>query len=90
MFWTLSATLFLCVGFYMYFINTTIHNVVAYQNLENEVAQLTLKIGKQEFQYISMRNGITLATAHSLGFKETSVKTFISRQVSTKVALLTQ
>ena len=36
LFWTLVGILFLCAGLYIYFINATVHNVVARQNLENE------------------------------------------------------
>lgn len=70
MFWTLIGALFIAMGFYMYFINTTIHNTVARQNLEAESSSLTLSIGNKEFQYISKRNNITLALAHSMGYKE--------------------
>ena len=53
-FWTLLSVLFLCIGFYMYFINSTVHNVVAREKLEAEAAQLTLALGSQEFRYISL------------------------------------
>lgn len=69
-FWTLVGALLLAVGFYMYFINTTIHNTVARQNLEAEGSSLSLSIGNKEFQYITKRNNITLALAHSMGYKE--------------------
>ena len=87
-FWTLLGILLLSVGFYIYFINSTIHNVVARQNLEKEAAQLNLKIGAEDFQYIAMRNAITLPLAHSLGFKDVLVKTFVSRDVTPSVAYL--
>ena len=85
-FWTLLGVLFLCAGFYMYFINATIHNTVSRQNLEKEAATLSLKIGKEDFQYITMRNSITLPLAYSLGFKDISVKTFVQRNNSSSVA----
>src|SRR3989344_6895701 len=78
--WTLLGILLLCSGFYIYFINTTIHNIVQRQNLEAEASKLTLAIGSQEFQYISMRNGVTLDLAYSLGFRDVGVKTFISKK----------
>ena len=85
-FWTLLGIFFLCAGFYMYFINSTVHNVVTRQNMEKEAGQLALKIGSEEFQYITMRNAITLPLAYSLGFKNVSVKTFVSRDASPSVA----
>ncbi len=78
-FWSLIGTLFLFAGLYMYFINSTIHNVVAKQNLETEASALTLAIGSQEFEYIHMRNTVTLPLAYSLGFKDVRNKTFISQ-----------
>lgn len=89
-FWTIVGGLLLSVGFYIFFINATVHNVVARQNLENEASTLTLKIGNQEFQYITMRNNITLATAHAMGFKDVSVKTFISKDNSRQVSYLSR
>ena len=87
-FWTLIGVLFLCSSFYMYFINATIRNVVIRQNLEDEATVLTLKIGSQEFKYITIRNAITLPVAYSLGFKDVSTKTFVTRKLSTSVAFL--
>ncbi len=90
LFWTLVGILLLCAGFYMYCINTTVHNVVARQNLESEASQLTLSIGSQEFKYISKRNSITLAVAQSLGFREVSAKTFISKKSGNQVSFLSK
>ncbi len=87
-FWSLLGTILLCFGFYMYCINVTIHNVVARQNLETESSELTLSIGNKEFEYITKRNTITLALAYELGFKDASVKTYISKKGGTEVALL--
>ncbi|MFZ2693818.1 MAG: hypothetical protein WAX85_00770 [Minisyncoccia bacterium] len=87
-FWTLLGVLFLSLGFYMYCINTTVHNVVMRQNLESEASKLTLDISSKEFQYISLRNTVTLPSAYSMGFKDTYTKKFISRSSSAKVAFL--
>lgn len=70
MFWTMISALLLSVGFYMYFINTTVHNTVARQNLEAESSSLALSIGNKEFQYISKRNAVTMDLAKSLGYRE--------------------
>ena len=89
-FWTLLSVLFLCAGFYMYFINSTIHNIVARQNLESESSKLTLAIGGEEFQYITLRNSITLDMAHSLGFKDIGATTFVSRKSISVVSYLSR
>ena len=82
LFWTLLCVLFLSASLYIYFINATVHNVVARQNLEDQSSGLTLTIGSEEFQYINSRNTINLDLAYSLGFKETKVKSYISRTPS--------
>lgn len=89
-FWSLLAVLFLCVGFYIYFINATVHNVVLRQDLESEASQLTLEIGNQEFEYITKRNGVTLAVAYSMGFKDSAAKTFISKKANSQVSVLSR
>ena len=88
MFWTLISILFLCSGFYIYFINTTIHNVVIRQNLESEATGLTLSIGSKEFEYITSRNAITLQVAYSLGFRDATAKTFLAKGVNSQVSFL--
>lgn len=89
-FWSLIAVFFLCCGFYMYFINATVHNVVMRQNLEAEASKLTLEIGKQEFQYISKRNAVTLALAHSMGFKDVTPTTFVKKSSASQVSVATE
>ncbi|MDQ5969444.1 MAG: hypothetical protein QG579_601 [Patescibacteria group bacterium] len=87
-FWALVSVLVLFVGFYMFFVRTTINNVVARQNLESEASTLSLEIGSKEFEYITKRNAVTLTLAYSMGFKDSQEKTFIARNPSTKVAYL--
>ena len=88
MFWSLIGILFICSAFYIYSINVTIRNVVVRQELENKAAQLTLKIGSQEFKYITMRNSITLPMAYSLGFGDVKNKIFVSRNSTSYVSYL--
>ena len=89
-FWTLLGILLLSIGFYMYCVNSTVHNVVARQNLENEASKLTLSIGSKEFKYISKRNSITIQLAYSLGFQDVSKKTFIQSKLQAGVAFLSR
>lgn len=86
-FWSLVGALFVAMVFYAYFINATIHNTVARQNLEAESSSLTLSIGNKEFEYISKRNNITLAMAHSLGYKDTKVISYIGEGAGKTVAI---
>ena len=87
-FWSLLGILAMSVGFYMYLINTTVHNVVASQNLEAKVSQLNLAISSKEFQYIKNRNAVTINLAYSLGFKDALAKTYISEKSTKGVSFL--
>ncbi len=87
-FWGLVGIIVIAIGFYMYFINATVHNIVLRQNLESEAGTLTLAIGKQEFEYIKGRNSITLQMAYNMGFKDVSEKTYISRNSVSQVSYL--
>ncbi len=85
-FWGLLGALLLSACFYIYFINSTVHNVVLRQNLESELSQLSLSIGSQEFEYIAKKSSVTLETAYALGFKDTENKSYLARNPDTKVA----
>jgi len=89
-FWSLLGILLISIGFYMYFINATVHNIVARQNLEAEAGALTLSIGKQEFAYIQAKNGVTLEMAYNMGFEDVKEKTYISRNSVSQVSFLSR
>lgn len=80
MFWGLSAVIFFSAIIYIYCITTTIHNVVAREQIETKASELALSIGEKEFDLIGLKNNITLARAQNLGFSEVEDKTFITRQ----------
>lgn len=79
-FLTLCGLLFLSSFFYIYCITTTIHNVVAREDVETKIADITLAIGQKEFNYINLKNTITPIRVAELGFTEVSEKTFITPQ----------
>ncbi len=87
-FWSLLGILVISAFFYMYFINTTVHNIVVRQNLESEASTLTLALGNQEFQYIKARNSVTLQLAYSLGFKDVREKSFVVQKPLPQVSYL--
>lgn len=80
MFWGFSGIIFFSAIFYIYCITTTIHNVVAREDIETKSSELALSIGQKEFDLIELKNNITLARAQNLGFSEVQDKTFITRQ----------
>jgi hypothetical protein len=89
-FWSLILGIFMTLSLYIYYINITVHNVVARQNLDNEAKELLVDVGNKEFEYISKKNSINLSSAFSLGFKETKVLAYISDKKAENVAILSR
>ncbi len=87
-FWMLIVCLVFFAAFYAYCVHSTVRNVVTRQNLEAESARISLSIGTKEFQYISLRNNISLEKAHTLGFTEVATKSFVGRGPSAQVSYL--
>jgi hypothetical protein len=80
-FWAMVATIVLFVGMYIYFVNKTVLNVVARQNVEAQTSNLNTELGNLESQYIASKNGVTMALAQQMGFQEVAnQEIFITRQ----------
>lgn len=79
MFFVLATLLVIIFAVYVYLINKTVMNVVAREQTEQDIAQLSGTLGELEFKYITLKNIITLDLAYERGFQETSPKAFISR-----------
>ncbi len=80
LFWTLLAGLVVASCSYGYFINKTVRNVVLRDTLQTEIASLNSKLSETEFQYISSVGSIGLDTAYTMGFKQVTDKTFVTRE----------
>ncbi len=70
MFTVLTVGVFLSVFLYVYFISTSVVNVVQRKSIEIETQMLSSNVGELESEYISLSKNITLSYAHSLGFIE--------------------
>ncbi len=68
LFWGLTATIILMSVMYMYFVNKTVWNVVARQNIEKNMSAMSSKLSDKEFQYINSVSAITMDTANRMGF----------------------
>ncbi len=78
-FWTLAMLCLLAFVAYFYAINVTAHNVAQRGALEREAGNLTTEIASLEFQYIGLKDQVTIETAHGLGFKEVSNPLYVAR-----------
>ncbi|MCH8889453.1 hypothetical protein IID26_03500 [Patescibacteria group bacterium] len=79
-FWILIISIASLLIFYGYFVSHSIINVVLREEVEQELTRVTTRISDLEFQYLSKKDSINLAFAHSLGFQNVSQKQFVSRQ----------
>lgn len=69
-----SITVILAL-FYVVLINKAVHNAVAKQKIETEIASLSSDLSEKEFAYISGKGEITLDLALERGFVSAKDKT---------------
>lgn len=74
------ASLFFAVFFlYGYFVQITIHTIIARADILKETRNLNVKLGELESEYNIVRKDFTYEYAHSLGFHEPEQKAFAKR-----------
>jgi len=81
-----SVAVFL-FGLYIFFVSSSIVNVLVREEIELEIAQLHSQIGEIESTYIVQKDAISLDLAYSLGFIDATSKIFITRKTLSKVGL---
>lgn len=75
-FWTLFSVFVFFLISYGVLVNAAILHAVAQQNMEKEIASLSTEVNSMEFQYLGMKNNITMSLAKSLGFVPVSTEVF--------------
>lgn len=74
---------------YVYFVNQTVMHVVARENAEQAISNLSAEVGSMELAYIAVRNEITLSYAEENGFNASEHTAFVARQdTATQLSLL--
>ncbi len=89
-FWVLSAACLLSLVTYVYAVNATAHNVSLRASLERESTELNTELATLEFQYIALKSGVTLETAHEYGFTEVKEPLYVSRGENNSLSFNTQ
>ena len=79
LFFILSAVLLTIFAMYVYLVNKTIMNVVARESATQELSTLSGSLGELEFDYMALKNTVTLDLAYSEGFKDMSPTRFLAR-----------
>jgi hypothetical protein len=80
LFWIFSVSIFVMSIFYIFFVISTIKNVVAIEDMEISKNELALSIGGSEFKLISMKNNITIDLAKNIGFEEIKEQSYITKK----------
>ena len=65
---------------YVFLLGSMIFNIIERKSVETEARALSNEVGSLELQYLSLSSKVDLDFAKSLGFKETSNKTFATRK----------
>ena len=85
--WLLSASIISMAILYMFLVNGAVFNVVAREDLENQLATINAKVSELEFEYIGLRNSITIQYAYDRGFRDVTNATFAERTPRSNLSL---
>ncbi len=77
-FWLLFSIFVFFVVSYGFLLNSTIMSAVSKQKMEREILSMSSDVNSMEFQYLTIKNGITLSLAHSKGFVSVQSDKFAS------------
>lgn len=88
--WALGLMIASSFVLYMFFVNQAVLNVVAREEIENDLASLNAKVSELEFEYISLKNSITIKYAYDRGFKDVTDIAFAERSSGSSFSLNTR
>jgi heme/copper-type cytochrome/quinol oxidase subunit 2 len=88
-FWTLVAICIISLSVYVWGINATTRNVASHQSLERELTQKVAELSSLEFDYIELKNEVTMELARSYGYSEVKDPIYVSRITSSNLSLNT-
>lgn len=72
------AVFIIVLGFYVYLVNQTVHNVVARRALEREMALLSSDIAALEEEHGILKRSVTKEYAYTLGFEEIAHVSYVT------------
>lgn len=85
LFFIFSALLVGVFFLYVYLVNAAVMNVVTRERVTGTMSELSTTVGNLEYQYMNLKNGVTLDLAYEKGFKDTSPTTFLARTSASPV-----
>jgi hypothetical protein len=69
----------ICAFGYVYFVSTSVLNIIARKDAHNQIANLESTIGSLESDYFSLSSSISREVANELGLVSLSSKSFVTR-----------
>ena len=79
MFWFFATLIFCCLVFYMYFVSSTILNIVAREGAERDVKTASGAVSELESEYAALGRNLDLNNAKSLGYRDVAEVDYVSR-----------
>ncbi len=89
-FWFLASVCLISLGAYVYAVNSTTRNVALRSELERQVTNLNAELAGLEFEYIKLKNEVTLEVAKELGYQEVRKPLYISRNSTHSLSFNTE
>ena len=87
--WLLSAGIVSMAILYMFLVNGAVFNVVAREDMENQLATINARVSELEFEYIGLRNSITIQYAYDRGFRDVTNAIFAERTPRSNLSINT-
>jgi len=85
--WLLATSIVSMAILYMFLVNGAVFNVVAREDIENQLATINARVSELEFEYIGLRNSITIQYAYDRGFRDVTNTTFAERTPRSNLSL---
>ncbi len=70
----------LLLATYLYFVSSSIVNVIVRQELVNKIASVHSSLSTLEAEYLAKKNTISIERAHALGFHAVGEKRFVAKR----------
>ena len=75
----LLSLLFIFAMLYVYFISSSIVNILVREDTEQDIAEISSQISGLEARYLELKNEITIEYAYAKGFHDVADKQFTAR-----------
>ena len=79
-FWILIGLIGMLGLAYVYFVSSSIFNVVLRKEIERDIARTHVELSELEMQYLTLKDHINESLAFSLGFHSTDEKHYVERR----------